>query len=237
LVDIFVGIGVFDDGISFLMKSKYNPPRLAIFLAVLAFICSVYFANGGQIRFQDVPIDVAIQNLVRQTGQNYIMSPRLTDDLDADGKPVKKPVITFQGDVTPAELLAKILKENGLVMVDDPVTTVARITFTNEPPRKADASLLAGDTNAPNPIIMLADVPLGDAVRSLAKAANLKVTIDPKLSDPFADGKFVPVPQVSVRWENITARQALLAVAANYDLTITPDKQTGTWRVEKKDRP
>ena len=219
------------------MKSKINLPRLTGFLLLLALTCSVRFAAAEEFHLQNVPLDTVIKMLARQAGHNFIMSPRLTGDLDANGKPVKKPAINFQGDAAPADLLAKILKEHGLVMVDDPVTTVARITFTNEPPRKADASLLAGDTNAPNPIIMLADVPLGDAVGSLAKAANLKVMMDPKLSDPFADGKFVPVPLVSVRWENITARQALLAMAANYDLTITPDKQTGAWHVEKKDRP
>jgi hypothetical protein len=80
------------------------------------------------------------------------------------------------------------------------------------------------------------DVPLADAVERIADAGPLNVIVVSKLEDPHitATQPFVLPPHVSVRWQKITARQALLALAVNYDLTITPDKQTGAWRVEKR---
>jgi len=119
-------------------------------------------------------------------------------------------------------------------MRDDPTTTVAWIGPANDPLRRADGSLLVGDTNAPTPLIAFSAVPLDVAVESLAKTAGLNLTVDPKLSDSFVDGKFVPVPQVSIRWQNITARQALLALAANYDLAVLQNKESGQWHVERK---
>jgi hypothetical protein len=204
-------------------------------LAVLATLTAGVI-GAGEIHFQNVPIDVAVEQLARMTGGNFILSPRLTDTLNVGGKPVPKPTVTFQGEAAPGELLAKILKENRLTKIDDSATTVARIAMANEPVRKADASLLAGDTNAPIPLVAFSDVPLGVALENLAKSGKVEVVIDAKLSDSFhtSDGSLVSPPTASVRWENITARQAMLALAVNYDLNISKDEKSGAWRMEMK---
>jgi hypothetical protein len=216
------------------MKIKFA--KITVF-AGLAWCFSALWAGGEEFGFQNVPLDIAIKTLARQTGHNFVMSPNFVSGLDAAGKSISRPAITFHGESSPADLLAKLLKDNGLVMVDDPVTTVARIAYTNELTRKADAALLAGDTNAPIQVVNFVDVPLDVALEEIAsRSGALTVVVDPQLAAPpvTADHQLVVPPTVSVRWEKITARQALLALAVNYDLAVTPDKQTGAWRVKKR---
>src|SRR5436190_15037243 len=70
------------------------------------------------------------------------------------------------------------------------------------------------------PIIVMDDAKLTDAIRNLARMAGLNYVLDPKLGfgqiDP-ATGKVTPEPTVSIRWENVTAEQALTALLNNYD--------------------
>ena len=65
------------------------------------------------------------------------------------------------------------------------------------------------------PLIELENVRLPEALRQMARKARLNVILDPRLSaPPFKD------LTVSVRWENVTAREALMALLDNYDLTL-----------------
>jgi hypothetical protein len=66
------------------------------------------------------------------------------------------------------------------------------------------------------PLIVMEDVPLPDAIRNLARQANFSCTIDPGLGLDDSN-RWVTV---SVRWENVTARQALYAVLNNYNLRL-----------------
>ena len=65
------------------------------------------------------------------------------------------------------------------------------------------------------PRIEMEDVPLTTAIRDLARQARLNILLDPKLSEPPFRGL-----KVSVRWENVTAREALLALLDNYGLVL-----------------
>jgi hypothetical protein len=73
------------------------------------------------------------------------------------------------------------------------------------------------------PLIVLDEVPLSDAIRNLARSANLDCTFDPKI---WTDG-VNRQPSVSIRWENITARRALTAVLNNYNLLLRIEPGTG----------
>jgi hypothetical protein len=222
------------------MKIKTAFRRLTAALALAASVWAAGPAGGEEINFQNVPLDVAIANLARQAGHNFILDPQLSAPFDASGKVIQQPAVTFQVTDTTAELaLGKILKEHGLVLIADPVTTVARITFTNQPAKKVEASVLAGDTNAPVPLIVFADVPMDVAIKNLAGSAQLDVVLDAKISDGYrtADGKLITLPTVSLRWQNITARQALLAMCLNYDLTITAEAKPGVLKIGLKEQP
>jgi type IV pilus assembly protein PilQ len=61
--------------------------------------------------------------------------------------------------------------------------------------------------------------------------------LDPKLGfgQPGADGKVVSQPTVTVRWENITAEQALNALLGNHNLQLLEDPKSKIARVTAKD--
>lgn len=65
------------------------------------------------------------------------------------------------------------------------------------------------------PLIQMDNVPLTDALRQMARKARLNVVLDPRLSEaPYKN------MTVSIRWENVTAREALLALLDNYGLML-----------------
>ncbi len=87
------------------------------------------------------------------------------------------------------------------------------------------------------PLIVMDDVPLTDAIKNLARQASLNYMLDPKITfgQPGPDGKPAPQPSVSIRWENITAGQALVALLNNYSLQLIEDPKTKIARVTTQD--
>ena len=87
------------------------------------------------------------------------------------------------------------------------------------------------------PLIVMDDVPLTDAIKNLARQAGLNYMLDPKIQFGQADasGKVVPQPSVSIRWENVTAEQALYALLANYNLQLVEDPKSKIARVTVRD--
>ena len=82
------------------------------------------------------------------------------------------------------------------------------------------------------------EVPLTDAIKNLARQAGLNYMLDPKINYGAvgADGHVTnPQPSVSLRWENLTADQALNAVLNNYNLIIVDDPKSKISRITIKD--
>jgi type II secretory pathway component GspD/PulD (secretin) len=92
------------------------------------------------------------------------------------------------------------------------------------------------DPNATIPLIVMDEVPLTDAIKNLARQAGLNYMLDPKINfgAPGPNG-VNPQPMVSLRWENLTADQALAAVLANNNLVIIEDPKTRIARITVKD--
>lgn len=65
------------------------------------------------------------------------------------------------------------------------------------------------------PVIEMDKVPLADAIRQLARQAQLNILLDPKLSEPPFAGM-----TVSIRWEGVSAKEALIALLDNYGLRL-----------------
>lgn len=105
------------------------------------------------------------------------------------------------------------------------------------------ASETNAETNAPAavavaiPQIKFSDVPITTAIENLARLANINYMLDPKIGygQPDANGQIKAEPTLSIRWENITAENALLALLDNYNLQLIHDKRTGIDRVTTKD--
>ncbi len=87
------------------------------------------------------------------------------------------------------------------------------------------------------PLIVMDEVPLMDAIRNLARQAMINYMVDPRV--PYGqmgeDGQVTPQPILSIRWENVTAEQALVAVLNNYNLQISEDPKAKIYRVTVKD--
>jgi hypothetical protein len=64
------------------------------------------------------------------------------------------------------------------------------------------------------PLIEIENIPLVDAIRQLARKAHLNIVIDPKVPVAFERTR------VSIRWQDVTAKEALTALLDNYDLLM-----------------
>jgi len=99
----------------------------------------------------------------------------------------------------------------------------------------------ASDTNAPVPasipLIQFSDVPITTAIENLARQAGINYMLDPKIGYGLPDqsGQIKAEPTLSIRWENITAESALLALLDNYSLQLITDKRTGIDRITVRD--
>jgi hypothetical protein len=110
-------------------------------------------------------------------------------------------------------------------------------------PSDTATSRAVGDTNSADqpdaiiPLILMDEVPLTDAVKNLARQAGLNYMLDPNVAfgQPGPDGKIVPQPLVSIRWENVTAEQALLALLNNYNLQLVEDPKARISRITVRD--
>src|SRR5713226_1000677 len=101
---------------------------------------------------------------------------------------------------------------------------------------KADAAPAPPpNANEPVPLIVIDDVPLTDAIRNLARQSNLNFQFDPRITPMGADGKPTNQPNVSIRFENVTAQEALQAVLDNYNLILIRDTKSKIARVTIKD--
>src|SRR5690242_1887568 len=125
-----------------------------------------------------------------------------------------------------------------------PADTNAAPAAAAAPATAAPASAEATDTNAaptaPSsvviPTIVTDDVPLTDAIKNLARQADINYILDPKVSfGPVGpDGK-PTIPNISIRWENVTAEQALDALLTTYGLQLVEDAKTRIDRITVRD--
>src|SRR5665213_1986653 len=111
----------------------------------------------------------------------------------------------------------------------DVVVLVADSTATNSEPAPAPAAGLM--------LIQFDEANLTTAIQQLARRANINYMLDPKIGYglPDQNGQIKVEPTLSVRWENISAENALLALLDNYGLQLVVDKKTGIDRITMKD--
>src|SRR5436853_1781552 len=128
--------------------------------------------------------------------------------------PAPAPASAAEAPATPA---------GGLVAANEPPKAEAPKTDANATTNAADANATTnGSSGAVIPLIVMDDVPLTDAIKNLARQAGLNYILDPKVAfgQLGPDGKPIPQPTVSIRWENVTAEQALNALLSNYNLQL-----------------
>ena len=126
-----------------------------------------------------------------------------------------------------------------------PAPAAAEVAANNAvPPAAAVSTATPADSSADTaqpkaiiPLIVMDDVPLTDAIRNLARQAEINYMLDPKIGfgQIGTDGKATPQPSVSIRWEKITAEQALTALLNNYTLQLIEDPKSKIERITTKD--
>lgn len=97
------------------------------------------------------------------------------------------------------------------------------------------ATTVVTNPGDPVPLIVIDEVPLTDAIRNLARQSSLNFQFDPRITPLGADGKPTNQPNVSIRFENVTAQEALQAVLDNYNLVLVQDTKSKIARVTIKD--
>jgi len=191
-----------------------------------------------KVQMDNVPLLSAIQALARQAELNYIFDPRLSRSaVGPDGKSLRETSVTvLWTNVTADEALTTLLNQHHLTMVSNPATSIARITLANQATSPIVPSQVGAGTNPVIPLVAMDGVPLADVIRTLAKQAQLKVSLDPSLSAPSSapGGGTLSECLVSVRWKRVTARQALTALLDNYDLVMVPDPAGSSARITTK---
>src|SRR5665213_998084 len=196
------------------------------------------------IQIVDVPMTPAIENLTKQTDINYIIDPKLFPLLDSKGNPIPQPLVTLQlTNISPKDALAQMLNLHNIAMIADPITHVWRITRANEVANIVNTSLLNMETNSwafsSNgiiPLIQFEDVPIDLALNNLIQQGAMKIEIDPRLAgvDVSPDSPFIPSQLISIRWHNITAKQAIVALCENYNLVIVKNDATGAIQIKPR---
>ncbi len=121
----------------------------------------------------------------------------------------------------------------------EPAPEATDAPAADAPPAAPDAAMAADAPQSGTiiPLIVMDDVPLTDAIRNLARQAEINYMLDPSIGygQVGADGKVTPQPSVSIRWENITAGQALTALLNNYSLQLVEDPKSKIARITVKD--
>jgi hypothetical protein len=190
------------------------------------------------IQFSDVPITTAIENLARQEGVNYMLAYHLGRKWFGSGPGhTAEPLLNIRlENVTAWNTLNRILNLYNLVLIDNPITHIWNIRDANEQAYHFNASLLGLDPNLPPTntngiiaVIEFAQVPLHYALENLIRQSSLPIVLDPQLKDSRTDLSGI---SLSLRWESLTAKQAIVALCQNYDLNIVKDAATDGLRIE-----
>ncbi|MGH7952993.1 MAG: type II secretion system protein GspD [Limisphaerales bacterium] len=150
--------------------------------------------------------------------------PAMVAEIDTNATVVATNAVVIETNVTVIDTNAVVVDTNATIIDTNAVVVgqSANLTLTNQP--------------AAFPLIQFQDVPLTTAIENLARQAKINYLLDPKIGygQPDKNGQIKPEPILSVRWEKLTARQALLALLDNYGLQLNEDPDTHVARVTLK---
>jgi hypothetical protein len=212
--------------------------RIAFVLAaaaVLSFVPELNAQNNAAgpdpssvistINMDNVQLTDAIELLARQASFNYIVDQR-----------VPSPAVNLHVENSTAkDALVKLLKDHDLVLVENPATSVARIAPKDLGIKPVSSEQVGGNTNMNvSPVISMTGASLDTAIELIADAGHIKVVLDKSVSQERAASPSTGLP--SFRWQNLTPKQALVALLDNYDLVMTEDPATSSTRITAKEK-
>lgn len=184
------------------------------------------------IVIDDVPLIDAIRNLARQAGLNFIIDPRVAGSPVGPGSKVQSPSVKIRWENRSAEdALESLLKEHKLIAVTNSATTVARIAPESASIKPIAAERVGTNSVTPLPLLNLSELSLQAAIESLTISFGIKVSFERS----FLESEYARSPwAVSVRWRNVTPRQALIALVDNFGLEMTEEAAGAAVRIALK---
>ena len=185
------------------------------------------------IEFEGVPIMNGLENLARQAGINYLLDPQIGyNQPDQDGQIRPEPVVSLRWEnITAEQAFFTVCEDYDLDLAKGPANDVILIGNKNHEVHFVPPDFYGNDTNV-IPLMKFEDVPLSRALKTLAKQTGFKFIFSPRLDPWPPDSK---EPQISFRWENLTASQALAALCENYNLNVIKYPVSGVIRIEPAD--
>ena len=98
------------------------------------------------------------------------------------------------------------------------------------------AACIVSAADDPIPLIRMVDVPLADAIKTLARQSNLNYILDPHVpGSDFGPGRLPPKLLVTANWTNVTAQAALTALLKEHSLTMVSNTATTVTRIAPAD--
>lgn len=182
------------------------------------------------IEFESVPLTVALENLARQWGINYMVDPYL-NRLQFDAYGAVRPDLQITAawtNVTAEKAFRIICRRYSLTMARDTNTSVLLVRVPGHDVNFVTADLFKNskDTNI-IPLIEFQEVPLFIGLKNLATQAGLKCIFSPRVESSRQ--------VVDLCWEKITATQALAAICENFDLNVVRYPESGIIEIGPND--
>jgi Flp pilus assembly secretin CpaC len=199
-------------------------PNLAMLLLLgLTFCGWLAFAQPDAA----TPKPPADTNLPVKVEENLPASPAVAPSAPAapaPAAPATAPGNAPPTEVAPTEIPPSSVEQNAAAAsIPSPQLS---LVITNAP----------GGSDNRGPLTLEQELPA--AIQFLARMANINIQFDPSLTFtnniPGPDGKVTAAPVVSLRWENVTAEDALQEVLDNYGLMLMLNPKTNVGRVTRK---
>ena len=98
------------------------------------------------------------------------------------------------------------------------------------------AACMVSAADDPIPLIRMVDVPLADAIKTLARQSNLNYILDSHVpGSDFGPGRLAPKLVVTANWTNVTAQAALSSLLKEHRLTMVTNPATTVMRIAPAD--
>jgi type II secretory pathway component GspD/PulD (secretin) len=227
-----------------------------VHLILLAGLVSVLAAQAQTNSTpQDQPATNSADNSAQAAARAALQQTLSPSQADTATNPVDASATTTNSvttvtTVATTNIAATVTATNGVATVTttNSATTVAttetvtspatNVTTVEAPPAEVVPAAPAAPAAAVGiPLIQFSDVPLTTAIENLARQAGINYMLDPKIAygQPDQNGVVKTEPILSIRWENISAENALLALLDNYGLQLIRTQNTGIARITIKD--
>ena len=183
----------------------------------------------------NVRVTIVINVLAKAANSNYLVQPNLYGSPEDANYPAKsEPTVTLKWEQTNAsKVLDEVLAAHGLVKQKDAFSTVTFITRTNFALTPVDTNLLVSTSAAADTptLFGFTYMQVNRVLQALLVSGNFDIKLDPSLNpagdnDPITQ-KIHMQPMVSLRWKNLTPKQAIVAICEAYGLVIVKDAATG----------